>query len=410
MLNALKDVDVGEVNISFRGRCLSWYTGSDDKTYKLECYFFHYTQVLYTGRYTIGKSNSPSWPFSFRFPDVAQPSPNPSWIVAKNGESRRGWTFRPGSPLPPSFFSCGSKVGCHVVYELDAKLKKPTNSFHLITQKFRHTLPLTFVPPRSEENVPLLPRPFNRQWDVSSHRLVPENRDRHLTFSEKISFAFSSDTPVSRFHLSATIPSQIVQGSLLPITLHTTWDGAGSSIDTVPPMHIQEVRVTAVQITAVRSSGSEKDRTQKFDLCSAKGLNMEINPSISGGSGKNSEDPEPVAPMQLGHLLKIKTGRLTPDFLSYGCRLRYNLTLKIKLQCVDQKYELRPNWMPFTVVSPYYPQLNLLEQPLEETPPSFDASPQPRPTCSPPPYQPSAAERLPSYTRKEAGSSAKPEP
>lgn len=423
LLNASKDVDVGQVNITLRGRCTSWYKKDDDTRCTLECYFFQYVQILYTGNYTIGKANSPSWPFSFSFPDTAQPFPdNPRWIVEKHGQSRRGWNFCPGSPLPPSFSCTGYKMGCDVVYELDAKLKKPTTSFHLISQKFRHTVPLFFTPSRQDEHPLPLPLELNRQWDVRSFRLTPENRERRLTFKEKLSSVFSSDLPVSRFRFSASFPSQVVQGALLPIDFHTTWDGDGSTIDLIPPMHILAVKVTAIQDVTVRSSGHDRGNTEKIDLCYSKGLKIEINPSISGGSSssKKSEAEDPVAPIPLGTMLNVTTQKLIPVFLSYGCRLVYTLTIRIKLQCVDQKYEMTSNAVKFTVASPYYQPgyAQLQPQPEEAKPldeiqnqmaPSFDIGSQLRPTYSPPPYQISTAEPAPSY-ENEAGSSSKVKP
>ncbi|PGH09601.1 hypothetical protein AJ79_05657 [Helicocarpus griseus UAMH5409] len=345
-LDSQQDESIERVTIRFSGKASTKFRTMEGGPYDDRVQLFLYTEQLFSGNYTFSASKRLEWPFRFVFPEK---STNKRYNLGNN----KSFCNSGGGSLPPTFlyetdFLTSHEAYCRVKYKLVAELCRPT-SFSLSSGRLEAERALTFSPHRSEAipNIKLSTHPAT--WIVYSKKILPEYENYEPTRKEKVLSFFSSrdKLPSSSFKIIARLPSKIITGQSIPLTLSAVHQPSLSTAPVVPPIRLRSLILIVKMRTSYCGTSTfgnvhDGSKTDKFTVAHRHSLDIPLE-----------ADPVDVsAPLNL-----LSPGALPPTFVSHLIKRGYSLQAKFEVECAGCRKTVEANQTQLIILGSTYAHL-----------------------------------------------------
>ncbi|KAL2870431.1 uncharacterized protein BJX67DRAFT_283298 [Aspergillus lucknowensis] len=272
------------------------------------------------------------WPFTFLFP--ATTAPIDPQLADTRSLTHYMKTIPTTHPLPPTFsetlgFSLTPTHVCSVEYIIRASVW--TTLASKPKKLGEQTVPITFRP-RFDPRLPgMIIEPsrdislMQENVRIKSLLLLPENKDRSLTFREKTQSLFhQSQLPYFDFQVYLTQPTKIHLGQQIPCTIRIVPSPATSTAPEIPSFTLTHFNFFGKGKTEVWASAWVVDRTSS---------NIDIIPRT------NQENLGDFLP-QKEYLKTVMVPSIfdqIPSFSTYNIKRKYVLTAGVIVECVGKR-------------------------------------------------------------------------
>jgi Arrestin (or S-antigen), N-terminal domain len=346
ILQSQKDEAVGRVSIAFKGRTRTAVyrrQHADNRIHRSHAEFFHFTQKLYQGHYTL-RANTYEWPFEFRFPAQTDPNATSTHTFKASPPLRSSSDVH---PLPPTFSHNTSWFESYIGYNLEATLARQK----MFASNLDSILPLNYMSYRNADEPPLGWKYTKKIFTAQTLRLLPEKVDAKLSMKEKMRSTFkSSELPSAKFCLKLRYPTQIHPGDQ-PI-IHLSVQHLASTCPGNPPVTLKYATAEIKSTIQVRSPGLATDHhdhgTRRHQILRRYGLSIPV---------PESDDSEPTGRDFTGWLNLNENGMntqsLQQNFGTYNIAVSNRLDVVVKVACADKLFKFSSD-LPVVVLSPPY--------------------------------------------------------
>ena len=383
-LLAAKQQSLGEVSITFAGRCkvtIRRSNGQSTSYYHSKGYFFSQRQQLHRGDFTF-QTGTYTWPFRFVMPAHA----DPGLVVSQNA---KGDTFDPKlpwrgtnseelHPLPASFSgpTSSGKDKCSVEYYLKAEVTPPS---HGAASLFSRTI---------DEKVMLNFRQFmldqgfepglfksDRRFSIQTLKLLPEDSEERNSFRSKLKGVFSSSSlPALSLQVEVSIPKRVVAapGAAFPCLVSVRRRALDVEDTRQVPQSSVQIRRFEIEVcshTEARTRWHKDHKKHNDALGSGSGVPIRIQKADEGSGksnlayGPDQTEATPTTDLGLTFGARLPNG-MTPDFSTYNIAHYHTLELKLRLDCAGEEMKFDLDHLSLEVV----PQV------ARQDPPAWDSS------------------------------------
>lgn len=393
VLFARTDITANEIWIIFSGRCNGSicshaFDRNMDKCIRGTAYLFNYRRLLFTGNYRFLAGNRYEWPFSFVFPSMAthQGAATEKW------QKSRHWEYDFGHSLPPTFetSSVFKAFGASVDYRLEAGLYNPVSTFTVLPCRFNTVKMLQLMDAREHDEVDPVIIEEATDLNVHSSRLSSDNRMRPQSIKDIMRIiAGDSSMRTVIFCITTNIPSQVMCGAEVPMSIRAECLSKQTNVDKIPRIYLRGLIVkleakSFIQATDTDGITSHRFHSETKTIGRSKKLNIPL-------------DEEDLNSTNV--LTTLCHGRnICPGFSSYSIKRAYDLHVKFLLRSADRKLEVRRLIKNFQVLSKPYRTQEITDLPPYQSDPHHSEDrnyltdvqrwPAVTPNTDPPEYQP----------------------
>lgn len=378
LLDLSSDETIHSVKVRFSGVAT---TKVSRKT--TQVVYFETTKELYSGNFTLRRGKH-DWSFDFRFPSSVEP------VLKIHGHS----ITLPLCQLPPSVitdpdipFGNDAKIR----YFIDAIVERypGTNSGPRIARKMLH-----YSPFRLDEEVDVRYAEAARSLFIQSVKLTQHYAEKDLTSKDKAKvWLFGAKDSIAAFRVTLDIPSALIIGQRIPITLSLRTNPAESTCSSFSSVRIDSWDVEVDIITQISSApqlplpdrrGLSPQRV--YDIGALKLDHIyNIVPFRLKSALEYRNDLRPDgSSVVIGHILgsfKDTKKTIQPSFENITVAQKHELRISIRFVCAGTSVEVQWSKIPVKIVSGGYTisQVPVTENSVEE----FDST---RPDLPPPSY------------------------
>ena len=327
------------LSIRFKGKSqtlIKQSNGQSTSRYTDKVRFFTLVTTLFEGECSLEPGVTSSYPFSFQLPFQTEPEKGNPDIKHSKKDAPYAKTAH---PLPPSFSVKGStwskKYEAKILYELRAELRYPKSTFTGTAKKKGH-LPLTHCRLSAE---PPDPQPVTHRetFTHSSSKLLPNRAKESRSFKQWASDTFSNSAPSATFTLSATAPTALLEGQIIPIRLCYAFDPKRSTgLDAPPELKLLSACYEVKEYDHVRGHSMFLESTaEKSKVISTKSM-------LCGDTLKSDVAYDIGEAKQL----RLPESKLVPSFGSYAVCRRYGATLNVRFEYGGKEFNPVYKWKP----------------------------------------------------------------
>ncbi|KAL4882462.1 hypothetical protein BJY04DRAFT_41472 [Aspergillus karnatakaensis] len=319
--------------------------GAPASTYRSNVTLFEKQKVLLQLGGDVLAPGSYEWPFQFTFPTHEQGAT--TWAKLEP------YRVDDNHPLPPTFAietgDAARKLHCGIEYKLEAQVQKPQGGlFASKVPLYTEVVKLDFLNALTISNtIDLDPyatvyRQNKEQLcKVRSKLLLPNNRGRSLSMSEKLSSWFSSSQlPRFTYKVSFSYPTSLVQFAPYPCHLTVEAFMEDSNVTEMPEVVMRSVAVSMTSRTSARAvptlvGAMSAEIDDKIEILNQTALSIPV-------SGK----------MDLGQVFGPLVMRKTDvSFSTFNICRSYRLNVAAVFECAGKQNEFKMEDVPIEVVA-----------------------------------------------------------